>query len=742
MGLNGAGKTSLLRILTGTDRGRRAARSAFGHGVVPGYYAQEHEGISDGVDVLAHMRAESVADDQALRSLLGMFGLSGAIAFQDAGTLAGGEKTKLALAQLVAGRKNLLLLDEPTNNLDPPSRTAIAQALQDWPGAMVIVSHDAEFVEALAPQRVLLMPDGTLDSLGRGPAGPGGAGLTGDMLCRPPGSCAPTRAQIRRGIVGSNGSSADLAFVNGAVYTVDAARSWAQAVAVKDGRIVAVGTDDDVRSPSVRAPRSSTWRTGCSCPASRTRTCTRSAAASTCSSATCTTSSTARGVPRRDRALRERPSRRRRGSSAADGPWTRSPAARRPRRRSTPIVPDRPRVPAEPGRARRVGELPRARRPAGITKRHARTRRTGRIERDADGEPSGTLHEGAADLVVRRSRPSPPPTNCAEGAARRARRTSIRSGITAWQDAIVDTDEHRATTRRVRCVPPRTSELTARVVGALWWDRHRGLEQIEDLLDAARARTCTVASPRPASRSCRTASARTSRLPCSSPTSMPTGEPTDNRGISFVDPSVLNEAVTSWTRRASRCTSTRLAERAVREALDAIEARPERERPERQPPPPGAHPGRAPRRHPAVPAARRGRERPAALGGPRVADGRPHDPVPRRAPVALAVPVRQPGARRRGAGDGQRLERLQPRPAAGDPRRGEPRDAAGLPAQGRHATTCSCPRSASTLPTALAAFTMGSAYVNHLDDRTGSIEVGKFADLRRDRSQPVRPSGR
>ena len=162
MGLNGAGKTSLLRILTGqTDADAGTFR--FGHGVVPGYYAQEHEGITDGVDVLTHMRAESPAEDQQLRSLLGMFGLSGAIAFQDAGTLSGGEKTKLALAQLVAGRKNLLLLDEPTNNLDPPSRTAIAEALQDWPGAMVIVSHDTEFVEALAPERVLLMPDGTLD---------------------------------------------------------------------------------------------------------------------------------------------------------------------------------------------------------------------------------------------------------------------------------------------------------------------------------------------------------------------------------------------------------------------------------------------------------------------------------------------------------------------------------------------------------------------------------------------------
>jgi len=162
MGLNGAGKTSLLRILVGQSASDDGS-FRFGHGVEPGYYAQEHEGIREGVEVLTHMREASPADDQTLRALLGMFGLHGDVAFQDAGTLSGGEKTKLALAQLVAGRKNLLLLDEPTNNLDPPSRTAIAEALQDWPGAMILVSHDAEFVEALEPERVLMMPEGDLD---------------------------------------------------------------------------------------------------------------------------------------------------------------------------------------------------------------------------------------------------------------------------------------------------------------------------------------------------------------------------------------------------------------------------------------------------------------------------------------------------------------------------------------------------------------------------------------------------
>jgi ATPase subunit of ABC transporter with duplicated ATPase domains len=162
MGLNGAGKTSLLRILAGRSEPDEGS-FRFGHAVETGYYAQEHEGIIAGRDVLSHMRELSSESEPRLRTLLGMFGLSGKKAMQDAGTLSGGEKTKLALAQLVAGRYNLLLLDEPTNNLDPPSRTAVAQALAQWPGSMVLVSHDPDFVRALAPSRILLMPEGRLD---------------------------------------------------------------------------------------------------------------------------------------------------------------------------------------------------------------------------------------------------------------------------------------------------------------------------------------------------------------------------------------------------------------------------------------------------------------------------------------------------------------------------------------------------------------------------------------------------
>ena len=113
--------------------------------------------------MLEHIREVSGEPDQFLRGLLGMFGLSGDLAFQDAGTLSGGEKTKLALAMLVSGQHNLLLLDEPTNNLDPPSRVAVGAALREWKGAMVLVSHDVEFVAELSPDRVLLMPDGVVD---------------------------------------------------------------------------------------------------------------------------------------------------------------------------------------------------------------------------------------------------------------------------------------------------------------------------------------------------------------------------------------------------------------------------------------------------------------------------------------------------------------------------------------------------------------------------------------------------
>ena len=166
LGLNGAGKTSLLRILAG-ETTADLGDFEFGYQVSAGYYAQEHDNLDTRASLLDNIRRSvppGVAlTETQLRGLLGMFGLSGDKVFQDAGTLSGGEKTKLALAMLMTGRNNLLLLDEPTNNLDPPSRTAVAEALKSWPGAIIFVSHDTEFVLELAPTKVLLMPDGDVD---------------------------------------------------------------------------------------------------------------------------------------------------------------------------------------------------------------------------------------------------------------------------------------------------------------------------------------------------------------------------------------------------------------------------------------------------------------------------------------------------------------------------------------------------------------------------------------------------
>jgi ATPase subunit of ABC transporter with duplicated ATPase domains len=158
IGLNGAGKTTLLRILAGVESAD-SGTVELGHNAVVGYYAQEHEQVEPGVTVLDHMRAVSEQPPQVLRTVLGHFLLADKID-QEADTLSGGEKTKLALAMLVMGRPNVLLLDEPTNNLDPQAKEALLGALRQYTGTVVLVSHDTDFVEALSPDRAVVMPDG------------------------------------------------------------------------------------------------------------------------------------------------------------------------------------------------------------------------------------------------------------------------------------------------------------------------------------------------------------------------------------------------------------------------------------------------------------------------------------------------------------------------------------------------------------------------------------------------------
>jgi ATPase subunit of ABC transporter with duplicated ATPase domains len=163
LGLNGAGKTTLLRLLGGMEEADTGTVQP-GHGMRLGYYAQEHETLDHEATVWENIRhAAPDTPEQRLRTLLGTFLFSGEQLEQPAGTLSGGEKTRLALAGLVSSAANVLLLDEPTNNLDPASREQVLDALRRYTGAVVLVTHDPGAVEALEPERVILLPDGTED---------------------------------------------------------------------------------------------------------------------------------------------------------------------------------------------------------------------------------------------------------------------------------------------------------------------------------------------------------------------------------------------------------------------------------------------------------------------------------------------------------------------------------------------------------------------------------------------------
>jgi ATPase subunit of ABC transporter with duplicated ATPase domains len=163
LGLNGAGKTTLLRMLAGVDEPDTGEVEP-GHGLKLGYYAQEHETLDTDRTVLENMRtAAPDLGDTDVRKVLGSFLFSGDDAQKPVRVLSGGEKTRLALATLVVSSANVLLLDEPTNNLDPASRDEVLGALRTYKGAVVLVTHDEGAVQALEPERVLLLPDGDED---------------------------------------------------------------------------------------------------------------------------------------------------------------------------------------------------------------------------------------------------------------------------------------------------------------------------------------------------------------------------------------------------------------------------------------------------------------------------------------------------------------------------------------------------------------------------------------------------
>ena len=163
LGLNGAGKTTLLRILAG-ELEADTGKVEHGHGLKIGYYAQEHESLDFERTILENMMsATPTIHEPEARNVLGSFLFTGDDVHKPVKVLSGGERTRLALAVLVVSAANVLLLDEPTNNLDPASRAEILGALAEYQGAVIMVSHDEGAVQALKPERVILLPDGDED---------------------------------------------------------------------------------------------------------------------------------------------------------------------------------------------------------------------------------------------------------------------------------------------------------------------------------------------------------------------------------------------------------------------------------------------------------------------------------------------------------------------------------------------------------------------------------------------------
>lgn len=163
LGRNGAGKTTLLKVLMGIES-LNSGKVEPGYGLNLGYFAQEHDTIDNEQTLVKNLeRVAPNYNDTEIRNVLGSFGFSGDSVDKYAKVLSGGEKTRLALAQLVVTGANVLLLDEPTNNLDPLSREEVLKALRTYEGAIILVTHDEGAVEALKPDRVLLLPQGQED---------------------------------------------------------------------------------------------------------------------------------------------------------------------------------------------------------------------------------------------------------------------------------------------------------------------------------------------------------------------------------------------------------------------------------------------------------------------------------------------------------------------------------------------------------------------------------------------------
>ena len=167
LGPNGAGKTTLLRVLLGELR-PDAGYLKIGHNVAFGYYDQGQLLLNDTNTVLEELKESyRLYTDTEMRSILGRFLFKGEEVFLPVGSLSGGEKARLSLLKLMLSGANTLILDEPTNHLDIESKEVFEEALMEFPGTVIVVSHDRYFLQRI-PTRILeLTQEGIIEYLGR-----------------------------------------------------------------------------------------------------------------------------------------------------------------------------------------------------------------------------------------------------------------------------------------------------------------------------------------------------------------------------------------------------------------------------------------------------------------------------------------------------------------------------------------------------------------------------------------------
>lgn len=158
---NGAGKSTLLRLIMGMEQPTEGVVKLGQHNVIPGYFEQNQAEALDLEKTVMETIHDEVPDwkNEDVRTLLGRFLFSGDTVFKKVAALSGGEKARLALAKMLLCPANLLILDEPTNHLDIPAKEMLEEALKDYDGTAIIVSHDRYFISQVA-NKIVEIRDG------------------------------------------------------------------------------------------------------------------------------------------------------------------------------------------------------------------------------------------------------------------------------------------------------------------------------------------------------------------------------------------------------------------------------------------------------------------------------------------------------------------------------------------------------------------------------------------------------